>query len=157
MDSQADEQKIADLKQDIKNLQADIKSLAASIVALDIADATAISLGTVASIVASPEGLLTWFVMGPVAAAKIVADQKSIQDQQAEMDLITTDVSTLQILSQSFGQLAEETQQVEDNLQAVLQERQRIESDVSDTISDIQTAISDEEGAKLYSSYYWPQ
>ncbi|WP_413662409.1 hypothetical protein ACG1BZ_14300 [Microbulbifer sp. CNSA002] len=97
---------------------------------------------------------MKWFVMGPVAAAKIVADQKSIQDQQAEMDLITTDVSTLQVLSQSFGQLTEETQQVEDNLQAVLQERQRIESDVSDAISDFQTAISDEEGAKLYSSYY---
>ncbi|WP_444941426.1 hypothetical protein ACJJI3_02815 [Microbulbifer sp. ZKSA004] len=56
---------------------------------------------------------MTWFVMGPVAAvastfialdaAKIVADQKSIQDKQAEMDLITTDVSTLQVLSQSFG------------------------------------------------------
>ncbi|WP_444933516.1 enterotoxin (HBL) [Microbulbifer sp. JTAC008] len=156
-DSQADEKKIADLKQDIKNLQADIKSLTASIVALGIADATAISLGTVASIVAFPEGLLTWFVMGPVAAvastfialdaAKIVADQKSIQDKQAEMDLITADVSTLQMLSQSFGQLAEETQQVEDNLQAVLQEWQTLESDVSDAISDIQTAISDEEGA----------
>ncbi|WNZ54692.1 enterotoxin (HBL) [Microbulbifer sp. MKSA007] len=156
-DSQADEKKIADLKQDIKNLQADIKSLTASIVALGIADATAISLGTVASIVAFPEGLLTWFVMGPVAAvastfialdaAKIVADQKSIQDKQAEMDLITADVSTLQMLSQSFGQLAEETQQVEDNLQAVLQEWQTLESDVSGAISDIQTAISDEEGA----------
>ncbi|WP_445361598.1 hypothetical protein ACJJIL_07770 [Microbulbifer sp. EKSA005] len=46
---------------------------------------------------------MKWFVMGPVAAAKIVADQKSIQDQQAEMDLISTDVSTLQVLSQSFG------------------------------------------------------
>ncbi|WP_444897668.1 hypothetical protein [Microbulbifer sp. SSSA005] len=56
---------------------------------------------------AFPEGLLKWFVMGPVAAAKIVADQKSIQDQQAEMNLFTTDVSTLQKLSQSFGQLAE--------------------------------------------------
>ncbi|WP_445354501.1 enterotoxin (HBL) [Microbulbifer sp. EKSA008] len=156
-DSQADEKKIADLKQDIKNLQADIKSLTASIVALGIADATAISLGTVASIVAFPEGLLTWFVMGPVAAvastfialdaAKIVADQKSIQDKQAEMDLITADVSTLQMLSQSFGQLAEETQQVEDNLGAVLQEWQTLESDVSGAISDIQTAISDDEGA----------
>ncbi|WP_444936138.1 hypothetical protein ACJJIW_19610 [Microbulbifer sp. JMSA004] len=96
---------------------------------------------------------MKWFVMGPVAAAKIVADQKSIQDQQAEMDLITTDVSTLQILSQSFGQLAEEIQQVEDYLQVVLQEWQTLESDISGAISDIQTAISDEEGAKLYSSY----
>ncbi|GAB2885080.1 enterotoxin (HBL) [Microbulbifer echini] len=156
-DAQADETKINDLKKDIKNLQADIKSLTASIVALGIADATAISLGTVASIVAFPEGLLTWFVMGPVAAvattfialdaAKIVADQKSIQAKQAEMDLVTADVSTLQMLSQSFGQLAEESQQVEENLQAVLQEWQTLENDVSSAISDIHTAISDEEGA----------
>ncbi|WP_444938870.1 enterotoxin (HBL) [Microbulbifer sp. JMSA002] len=158
-DAQADEQQIADLKKEIKNLQADIKSLTTSIVALGIADATAISLGTVASIVAFPEGLLTWFVMGPVAAvastfialdaAKIVADQKSIKAKQAEMNLVTADVSTLQMLSQSFGQLAEETQQVEDNLQAVLQEWQTLESDVSGAISDIQTAISDEEGANF--------
>ncbi|WHI46722.1 hypothetical protein ACJJIE_03255 [Microbulbifer sp. TRSA001] len=90
---------------------------------------------------------MTWFVIGPAVAAKIAADQKSIQDKQAEMDLITADVSTLQILSQSFGQLAEETQQVEDYLQVVLQEWQTLESNVSGAISDIQTAISDEEGA----------
>ncbi|WP_444914098.1 hypothetical protein [Microbulbifer sp. TRSA007] len=48
---------------------------------------------------AFPEGLLTWFVIGPAVAAKIAADQKSIQGQQVEMDLITDDVSTLQILS----------------------------------------------------------
>ncbi|HEY7772709.1 MAG TPA: hypothetical protein VIC26_05990, partial [Marinagarivorans sp.] len=155
-DANADEQQIDDLKQAIKHLQDDIDSLTASIVILGIVDASAITLGVVVSIVAFPEGLFAWFALGPVVAvsttlialdaAKIKADKKSIQDKQDNMSELTADVSTLQILSQSFAQLAEGTQQVEASLQAVLEEWQTLENDVTSAISDITSAISDEQG-----------
>ena len=152
-DNQADQQQIQQLQSKIKQLQSDIDSLTAAIVALGIADAIAISLGVVASIVAFPEGLLTWFVLGPAVAVattyialdaeKIKADKAEIDQYQSEMSQLTAACSVLSTLSTTYGNLATQSETIQQALKAILAAWQVMAGDIAVAITDAQTALSD--------------
>ncbi len=152
-DAKADEAEIVKLQADIQAFNDEIKSLTASLVALGIADAAALSLGTLATIAAWPEGALVWLVLGPIVAVattyiaidgeKIVADKKAIVDDQNKITGITADVATLHILATNYAAMATQTDEIEANLKAILAEWQILESDVNLAITDIKDALSD--------------
>ena len=152
-DNEADQQQIQQLQSKIKQLQSDIDSLTAAIVALGIADAIAISLGVVASIVAFPEGLLTWFVLGPAVAVattyialdaeKIKADKAEIDQYQSEMSQLTAACSVLSTLSTTYGNLATQSETIQQALTAILAAWQVMAGDIAVAITDAQTALSD--------------
>ncbi len=158
-DAQADQEQIEQLKEDVKRLQDEISSLSAQIVALGIADLAAITLGTVATIAAWPVGAIAWLFAGPAIAAattfialdamKIKADKAKIEADQELMSELTADVATLHLLADNYSNLAEQSKEVEKNLQAVLDEWQNLESDVVAAVTDIRTAISDAQSANF--------
>jgi chromosome segregation ATPase len=155
----ADQAQIDKLNQDIENLHAEIKSLTASIIALGIADGIALTLGTVATIAAFPEGALVWFVLGPVVAVattyiaidglKIKADNAAIKADEAQITGLTADVSTLHILSKNFAAMSGQTVEIESNLQAILNEWQTLETDVNTAVTDIKSAVADTSSANF--------
>lgn len=152
-DNQADQAQIAALQTQINQLQNDINSLTASIIGLGIADAIAITLGVVASIVAFPVGLLSWFVLGPVVAVattfivldakQIQADKAAIDQIQGEMSQLTAACSVLATMSTTYGNLAGQSQTIQTALQAVLAAWQAMAGDITVAVADAQTAISD--------------
>ena len=152
-DAKADQQQIDQLKSDVKRLQDEIASLSAQIVALGIADAAAIALGTVATIAAWPVGAVAWLFAGPAIAVattfialdalKIKADKEKIEADQELMSELTADVATLHLLADNYSNLAEQSKAIEKNLQAILGEWQSLESDVVAAVTDIRTAIAD--------------
>ncbi|WP_319760915.1 hypothetical protein [Maridesulfovibrio sp.] len=152
-DEKVDQKKIDDLKKEIDNLNSDIDSLSASIVALGIADAAAITLGTIATIAAFPEGALAWLFCGPAVAAatvyialdatKIKEDKANIESKGKQMDQVTADVATLHIIAQNFNRLATSTTAIEDNLKAILKEWQQLEDDVTAAVNDISEAVTE--------------
>ena len=156
-DAKADEAEITKLQADIDKLHDEIKSLTASLVALGIADAVALTLGTVATIAAWPEGALAWLVLGPVVAVattyiaidgeKIVADKKAIDQDQAQITGLTADVATLHILAKNYAAMATQTDEIEANLKAILAEWQVLENDVNLAITDIKDAVTDTDTA----------
>lgn len=153
-DNNADSAKIQQLQADVQTLQADIDSLTKQLIALGIADGVAITLGVVSSIVLFPEGLLTWFALGPAVAVastfiaidaeKLKADKAAIDADQQQMDQLTASCSVLSTLSTTYGNLASQSQTIEQSLQAVLAEWQQLTDDVNAAIADIQAAITDE-------------
>lgn len=156
-DNNADQAQIQTLQQNIQQLQSDVDSLTAAIVGLAIADGIALTLGTVASIVAFPVGLLTWFVLGPAVAVattyialdsiQLVADKKLIDQDQLSMSQLTASCSVLATLSTTYSNLAAQSQTIQTALQAVLTEWQTLSSDIAVAISDIQTALNDDNAA----------
>ena len=156
-DNKADQAQIQDLQNKIQQLQSDVNSLTAAIVALSIADGIALTLGTVASVVAFPVGLLTWFVLGPAVAVattyialdaiQLVADKKLIDQDQTSMNDLTASCSVLATLSTTYSNLASQSQTIQTALQAVLTEWQTLSSDIAVAISDIQTALTDDSAA----------
>jgi len=156
-DNQADQAQIAALQADIQKLQSDINSLTAAIVGLGIADAVALTLGIVSSIVLFPEGLLTWFVMGPIVAVattyialdakQIEADKAAINADQGQMTQLTAACSVLAAMSTNYAALANQSQTIQTALQAVLSEWQALSADIATAVSDIQTAASDTKAA----------
>ena len=155
----ADQAQIDKRNQDIDNLHAEIKSLTASIIALSIADGIALTLGTVATIAAFPEGALVWFVLGPVVAVattyiaidglKIKADNAAIKADEAQITGLTADVSKLHILSKNFAAMSAQTIEIESNLQAILNEWQTLEIDVNTAVTDIKSAVADTSSANF--------
>lgn len=156
-DNQADQQQIATLQKNIQQLQSDIDSLTAAIVGLAIADGIALTLGVVASIVAFPVGLLSWFVLGPAVAVattyivldakQIEADKALIDQDQSQMSDLTASCSVLSTMSTTYTNLANQSQTIQTALQAVLTEWQILSADVATAITDIQTAVNDTSGA----------
>jgi cob(I)alamin adenosyltransferase len=156
-DNKADQAQIAALQADIQKLQNDINNLTASIIGLGIADAVALTLGTISSIVLFPEGLLTWFVMGPIVAItttyialdakQIIADKDAIKADQGQMSQLTAACSVLSAMSTNYATLANESQTIQTALQAVLSEWQALSADIATAVSDIQTAVSDTQAA----------
>jgi hypothetical protein len=154
-DNKVDQQAIAALQQDINQLQSDIDSLTAAIIALAIADGVALTLGVVASIVAFPVGLLTWFVLGPAIAVattyialdaeQIKADKAKIDADQSNMSDLTASCSVLSTMSTTYSNLANQSQTIQTALQAVLAEWQILSGDIGVALSDIQAAINDEQ------------
>ena len=152
-DAKADQAEIAKIQSDIDKLHDEIKRLTAALVALGIADAVALTLGTVATIAAWPEGALVWLVLGPIVAVattyisidgeKIVADKKAIEQDEAQITGLTADVATLHILSKNYSAMATQTDEIEANLKAILAEWQVLENDVNLAITDIKDAITD--------------
>jgi DNA repair exonuclease SbcCD ATPase subunit len=152
-DSNVDQQKIADLNAKVTQLQNDIKSLTAQIAGLAIADGVALTVGVVATIALWPEGAAVWFVLGPAVAAattfialdaeQIKADKAAIQQAQQQMDGLTADVSTLGVLANNYTSMANQTQDIQANLQTVLTEWQTLENDVNTAIAEVKTALSD--------------
>lgn len=149
----ADQAQIDKLNSDIDNLHNEIKSLTAALIGLGIADGIALTLGTVATIAAFPEGALVWFVLGPVVAVattyiaidalKIKADKAAIEADEQQISGLTADVSTLHILPKNFAAMSAQTVEIENNLQAILLEWQTLESDVNTAVSDIKSAVAD--------------
>lgn len=149
----ADQAQIDKLNGDIATLNDDIKSLQAAIIALGIADGVAITLGLVATIAAWPIGALTWFVLGPAVAVattfialdavKIKADQALIEEDQRQITGLTADVAALQVLTSNYAAMAEQTQQIQDSLQAVLAAWQLLEEEVAAAITESRQALSD--------------
>lgn len=155
----ADQAQIDKLNTDIDNLHNEIKSLTAALVGLGIADGIALTLGTVATIAAFPEGALVWFVLGPVVAVattyiaidalKIKADKAAIEADEQQISGLTADVSTLHILSKNFAAMSNQTVEIESNLQAILLEWQALEADVNTAVGDLRSAISDSSSANF--------
>jgi predicted nucleic acid-binding Zn-ribbon protein len=152
-DSQADQSQIDQLNADIDALHSEIDQLTASIVALGIADAAALTLGTVATIVAFPVGAVAWLFLAPAIAVattyivldaeKISADNAKIKADESQIDDLTADVSTLSILSKNYQKMADSATAIQTNLQSILAEWQQLETDVNEAINDIQAATSD--------------
>lgn len=152
-DNKADSQQIEDLQKAIRKLQDDIDSLTAAIVGLSIADGAALTLGLVASIVAFPVGLVTWFMLGPAVAVattyialdakQIEADKTSIDQAQGQMNDLTAACSVLATLSTTYTNLAGQSQTIQATLKAVLTEWQALSSDIAVAATDIQAAIND--------------
>ena len=152
-DASADEAEIVKLQADIDKFNDEIKSLTASLVALGIADAAALTLGTIATVAAWPEGALVWLVLAPIVVVattyividgeKIVADKKAIEQDQDQITGITADVATLHILAKNYAAMASQTNEIEANLKAILAEWQILENDVKLAISDITDAVAD--------------
>ncbi|MDW6094252.1 hypothetical protein SBX64_17065 [Vibrio rhizosphaerae] len=148
-----DQKKIAELKDDIANLNKEIDSLTAAIVALGIADAAAIALGTLATVVAFPVGAVAWLFCAPAIAVattyivldaeKIKADKAKIEAKEGEMDKRTQDVATLHLLAQTFQQLADSSKEVQDNLEQIVQNWNGLVNDLSGSIADVQKAALD--------------
>jgi hypothetical protein len=151
-DSNADKANIQKLNDQLDDLRADIKSLTAAIVALGIADAAAITLGTVATIAAWPFGALAWLMMGPVVAVtttyialdakKIVADKAAIEAVQEQIKDLDADVATLSVLANSYGALASSATSLESSLQSILAEWQSLESEVTQAVTEVQAAAA---------------
>ena len=155
----ADQTQIDKLNTDIDNLHNEIKSLTAALVGLGNADCIALTLGTVATIAAFPEGAFVWFVLGPVVAVattyiaidalKIKADKAAIEADEQQISGLTADVSTLHILSKNFAAMSNQTVEIESNLQAILLEWQALEADVNTAVGDLRSAISDSSSANF--------
>ncbi|ACL04453.1 conserved hypothetical protein [Desulfatibacillum aliphaticivorans] len=158
-DNKADQKQIQELTSKINDLQNDINSLTAAIVGLGIADASAIILGVIGSIVAFPEGLLSWLIFGPAVAVattyivldaeKIKADKDEIDQYQKEMDQLTAACSVLASMSTMYGNLAAQSETIQDALKAILSAWQEMAADVAVAITDVQTAIADEKSANF--------
>lgn len=158
-DAKADQEQIDQLKKDIISLLNEIKSLYAEIVAMGIVDGVSITLGSVALIVAWPIGAFAWLFAGPAIivastvialdAAKIKADKKKIEADLEQIVGITADVATLQLLADNYARLAEQSKEIETNLQALLAEWQILENDVVAAVTDIRTATSDAKSANF--------
>ena len=154
-DNKADQGQIQNLQKSITQLQNDIDSLTAAIVGLAIADGAAVTLGLIASIAAFPVGLLSWFVLGPAVAVattyialdakQIEADKTAIKAQQQQMSELTASCSVLQMLSSTYARFAAGTEDIQTTLSAVLAEWQTLSTDIGEAISDINSAISDEQ------------
>jgi chromosome segregation ATPase len=152
-DNQADQAQIANLQTQINQLQSDINSLTAAIVGLGIADAIAITLGVIASIVAFPVGLVTWFVLGPVVAVatayialdakQIEADKALIDQTQGQMSQLTAACAVLATMSTTYGNLATQSQTIQTALQSILAAWQVMAGDITGALTDAQTAISE--------------
>lgn len=152
-DANADQAMIDKLRADVKQLQDDIADLTGAIVGLAIADAAALILGTVATIVAFPEGLLAWLFLGPAIAVattyialdsiKIKTDKARIESDESQIDLLSADVFALQTLADQFGQLASQTESLTSDLQAVVAEWQTLESEVNEAIGEITAAMAE--------------
>lgn len=158
-DNQADQAQIANLQTLVNQLQNDINSLTAAIVALGIADAAAITLGVIASIVAFPVGLVSWFVLGPAVAVattyivldakQIEADKAAIDQAQGQMSQLTAACSVLATMSTTYGNLATQSQTIQTALQAILAAWQVMSGDITAAITDAQTAISDKNASNF--------
>ncbi|WP_413615375.1 hypothetical protein MRB56_21795 [Halomonas cupida] len=152
-DANADQEKIDQLNSDIQSLQKDIDSLTASLVGLSIVDGAALTVGVVSTIALWPVGAAVWFVMGPAVAVattyialdavQLVADKDKISQDESQIDELTADVATLQVLANNYSNMASQTQQIESALQAVLREWQTLENEVNAAINDIRAAMSD--------------
>lgn len=152
-DAEADKQQIAKLNTDIQRLQNDINSLTAAIIGLGIAAGVSLTIGVVTTIALWPIGAVVWFVMGPAVAAattfialdakQIVADKAAISADQTAITGLTADVATLQVLATNYSNMAGQTEVIQQDLQAILQEWQTLESEVNAAITDIRTAMSD--------------
>jgi hypothetical protein len=152
-DAQADQQKIDELNDAIDDTKRAIRDLAIVLVALGVADGAIFTLGVVATIAAFPEGLAAWFFVGPLVAVLTVyvtLDAESLKSAVAtlrfleqEIQGITADAATLQVLSRNFGDLATGTTTVASSLNAVLQMWRNLETDVVDALADINAAIAD--------------
>ena len=152
-DNKADQAQIATLQAQVNQLQSDINLLTAAIIGLAIADAIALTLGIVASIVAFPVGLLSWFIFGPIVAVtttyialdaeQIVADKAAIDQTQGQMSEITAACAVLATMSTTYGNLATQSQTIQTALQAVLAAWQAMAGDITVAITDAQTAITD--------------
>jgi hypothetical protein len=149
----ADQAQIDEFNGHIAALNNDIKALQAAIIALGIADGVSITLGLVATIAAWPIGALTWLVLGPAVAIattyialdalKIKADVAQIEADQKQITGLTADVAALQVLTSNYTAMAEQTQQIQDSLQAVLAAWQWLVEEVATAIEESQQALSD--------------
>jgi hypothetical protein len=152
-DNKADQAQIAKLQVEVNRLQDDINSQIASIIGFGVVDVAAISLGIVASVMAFPVGLITWFVLGPAVAVattyialdakQIVADKAAIRQTQGEMSDLTIACSVLATMSTTYGNLAKQSQTIQTALQAILAAWQTMAGDLTAAITDARTAISD--------------
>jgi len=160
-DNNADQQQIQTLQTQIQQLQDDINSQTTNIIGLSIADAAALTLGIVSSIVAFPVGLVAWFVMGPAVAVattfialdaiQIENDKSAIDDAQGLMSQLTAACSVLATMSTTYSNLAAQSQTIQTALQNVLTEWRVLSGDTRNAVFDIETAIHDEKGANYQS------
>lgn len=152
-DANADQKQIDELNAQIAQLNADIKSLTAAIVGLAIADAAALTLGTLATVIAWPVGAVTWLFLAPAIAVattyialdaiKIKNDQSAISALQGQITGITADVAVLHTLATNYAEMAHQTEVIEGNMQAILAAWQTLEDDINAAITDIHTASAD--------------
>ena len=166
---------IDSLKRDVKKLNNDIAQLTATIVALGIADASAIAIGTLATIVAFPLGAFTWLFAGPAVIAasvcialdaeKIKDDQTNIKKAQNNMDELTQDVASLHLLAQNYKQLSDSSEAIQVNLNEILTVWVLLSNDMNNAIEETQKAVNDAQTCNdleiledlTQASKYWEQ
>ncbi len=154
VENQADRAQINALQGTVKDLQDEIESLTKHLTALGIADAVAITLGTVAVDCAGPWGMLTWIVLAPVVAVatkfivldtgRLVNAKNQLGSTLSQMSQLTMACAALATLSTSFGDLADQSQTTQPALEAILAAWQAMASDIGVAITDAQTAITDQ-------------
>ena len=165
-DEKADKAKITALLQDIKDMKDEISSLTAAIVGLAIADAAAITLSVVAVAAAGPLGLFACIFTGAIVGVattfialdgiKITALKNSIEEKQKSIDNYTADVATLQILSKTFSDLAQQSKVIEDNVRYILTVWQTLSGDLAKIKTELDSAsteYSDEKWASIKADF----
>ncbi|MBA5779285.1 HBL/NHE enterotoxin family protein [Stappia sp. F7233] len=157
--SNADQTQINQLNADIDNLNQQIKQYWIEIGAISGAVVVEATLATLATIVAWPYGAVAWLVFGPailIEAALIALDAKNIvaakgkieADQKAITGL-TADMAALSALSNQYQDFANQTEEIQTSLQAILAAWQQVEQEVSAAATEIQNA------GEGYSSSDW--
>ncbi|NMP26717.1 hypothetical protein GW590_07570 [Rahnella sp. SAP-1] len=152
-DAKVDQQKNTALKKSINDLNESVMGLTTSIVCLGIADAAAIAIGSLATILAFPIGGLAWLFCAPAIitasvfidlnSKKIKAEKILIETTQREMDQRAQNVSTLHLLAQTYTGLAKSSSSAKDNLYQILENWHTLASDFSESIKDIHKVVLD--------------
>lgn len=150
-----DQSQIEKFEKDIKKLNDEIASLTGEIIALGIADAAAIGIGTLGYFMPFPANVAIWAFAGIAIGAattviivdgiKISQDQKQIEAYQTEIKGLTQDVTVLTTIANNFISLSNEVEKIQDNAQQVLDAWLLLEHDINNAISNICTAIADEQ------------
>ena len=151
--SGADQAQITQLQQDVASCRSEINKLTAAIVGLGIVDAAAVVFGIVAVAAAGPIGAVTWIFLGAAAAVatyyivldgmKISALKDQIAADQSKMDSLTTDIAALNLASDNYAALANQTLSIQDNLNRIIQAWQLILTATNDTLAQVLQAESD--------------
>ncbi|AZC30077.1 hypothetical protein C4K38_2117 [Pseudomonas chlororaphis subsp. piscium] len=153
-----DQGQIDQLKMSISDLEQEITRLTKSIIALGGAETALIGLGAAAVSAAGLFGLVTWIVLVPAVAvagfyialdgSKIKSCNSKIEELTKNMSDYTLDISTLQVTSGIYTDLAVESEVAKQNLYNVQDAWKILGGEISNEVDEINLALSNSEFSK---------
>jgi len=149
-DEKVDKRQIEDLKKQVKDIKTEISKLNDEIAALSIALGAAVVLSVVAVVAVGPIGMVSWIFTGAavaVSATYIAIDSNKIKSLktktkalESDMNDYTNDVAALQLTSQTFSELVEKAQAVENNMKYILDIWKALEYDLTKIAKEIENS-----------------